>query len=391
MRYLVRTAIAVIGIGLPAFASADNRLPMMDPDKPVICARDTEDHMWRLQCDERTKICLYAPNEELDADGNRIKPLESARDCTTDQPFDRAKLEADGYHMIQGRPDAPYGWTRDERGRVFQINFDLKRRMYFGAAYTPLKVIDNPLQSTRTSIDFGLLVLDLYHPGREATRHRIRLFQGGVHMQPFSSEIVVAHYDVSHHFFDPLLRISTFIGEPSRHDLHLNLGMWSELGGLELHRTRLGNSQLWRHGTAEITFDLWQSPKLDSFARLRTGMGLEGQRDDVNGYRSALTAASAFELDMVLDDSGFHNLRLELSHEIPRYFTPVEGASHWSQRLRADVQYEAIVLAINDQPVSFKLAAGGEKRDDLPGVPDQWAFVIDAGLRFSLWAPPRPR
>jgi hypothetical protein len=55
------------------------------------------------------------------------------------------------------------------------------------------------------------------------------------------------------------------------------------------------------------------------------------------------------------------------------------------------VQYEAIILAINDQPLTLKLAASGEKRDDIPGVPEQWAFVLDAGLRFSLWAPPRPR
>ncbi len=365
---------------------------MMSADQPVICARDTQDHVWRLQCNEHTKKCLYAPNEELDAEGKRSsKSLEQARDCVTDQPFDSKKLEAAGYQMIQARADAPYGWTRDERGRVFQTNFDLKRRVYFGAAYSPLKVLEDPLESKRTSIDFGLLVLDIYHPGAEATRHRIRLFEGGVHMQPFSSEIVVAHYDVSHHFLDPLLRISTFIGEPARHDLHLNLGLWSEVGGLELHKTSMGNSQLWRHGTAEITFDLWQSAKLDSYARLRTGLGLEGQNDDVNGYRSAVTGASAFELDMVLDESGFNNLRFEVSHEIPRYFTTVDGGSHWSQRLKADLQLESIILAINDQPVSLKLAVGGEKRDDLPGVPDQWAFVVDAGLRFSLWAPPRPR
>jgi hypothetical protein len=59
--------------------------------------------------------------------------------------------------------------------------------------------------------------------------------------------------------------------------------------------------------------------------------------------------------------------------------------------MRAKLQYEGIVLAINDQPVTLKLAAGGEKRNDLPGVPDVWAFVVDAGLRFNLWAPPHPR
>jgi len=285
----------------------------------------------------------------------------------------------------------PWGFLRDERERVYQVSFDLKRRMYFGAAYTPVKVIDNPLASKRTSVDFGLLVLERFTKGKAPTRHRIRLVEGQVHLQPFSAELVVAHYDVSRRFFDPLLRFTTFVGTPSRHDLYLNLGLWSEAGGLELHKTELGNTQLWRHATAQATLDVWQSANLDSFLRVRAGMGFEGQHDEINGYRSALTATSALDLDMVLDRDGFHNLRFEIDHEVPRYFVPVGAQSKWSQRMRAHVQYEAIVLAINDQPLTLKIAAGGEKRDDLPGVPDEWAFVIDAGLRFSLWAPPRPR
>jgi hypothetical protein len=271
--------------------------------------------------------------------------------------------------------------------------------MYFGVAYTPQKILeraaspagDNPLESTRTSVDFGLFVFDHLESGRTPTRHRIRLFEGEVHMQPFSAEIVMAHYDMSHRFIDPLLRITTFVGTPARHDLVLDLGMWSEVGNLELHKTPMGNSQLWRHATAQVTVDLWQSPNLDSFVRLRTGLGLEGQRDDVNGYRSAITESSALDLDMVLDAAGFHNLRFELQHEVPRYFKPTATTGKFVQRFKANLQYEQILLAINDQPLSLRLAAGGEKRDDLPGVPDVWAFVFDAGLRFSLWAPPRPR
>ena len=385
-------ALAAIGMGLPAIALADDgKLPMMDPARTISCAKDKEGKVWRMQCDHAAKVCLYAPDEELDAEGERIKPLERARDCAFDPPFDRLKLEAAGYTMRAGRVDAPYGWTRDERGRVFQVNFDLKRRMYFGAAYTPRKILENPFESTRTSIDFGLLVLETRTRGKSPMRHRIRLLEGEVHLEPFTAELVVAHYDMSRRFFDPLLRITTFVGTPQRHDLHLNLGLWTEVGGLEIHKTDLGHSQLWKHATAQVTLDLWQSANQDSFARVRTGVGLEGQHTDVTGYRSAVTPGSAFELDCVLDHAGFHNLRLELSHELPRYFIPLERTGKLAQRLRARVQYEAIVLAINDQPLTLKLAAGGEKRDDIPGVPDQWAFVMDAGLRFSLWAPPRPR
>jgi len=383
-----RTSVAftAIAIGVPAIASADD-LPMMDRDKAVQCAKDTEGNTWRLQCDHATKVCLYASNDELDSEGHRTKELERAKDCSFD-PIDRPALAAAGYQFVAARADAPFGWTRDDRGRVFQVNFDLRKRIYFGVAYTPKKILENPLESERTSIDFGLLIFNVKD---DRTIHRFRFVEGGVHLQPFSAELVLAHYDMSHRFIDPLLRITTFVGEPQRHDLTLNLGMWTEAGGLELHRTDRGNAQLWKHATAEVTLDLWQSPSMDSFVRLRTGIGLEGQHDEATGYHSAIVPQSALEMDVVLDHEGFHNLRFELQHELPRYFVAMGDTGVQKQRFRARVQYEAIVLAINDQPLTLKLAMSGEKRDDIPGMPNQWAFVMDAGLRFSLWAPPRSR
>jgi hypothetical protein len=393
MRRPSRAALAAIGIGLSAGTAFADEYPMMDHSRPVHCMKDQAGDMWRLQCDEATKVCLYAADAELDSAGNRAKPLERARPCDDDS-IARAKLEEDGYHFVPGRADAPWGWTRDERGRVFQINFDLHRRMYFGVGYTPQKILDNlndPFENKRSSVDFGLLVLDFMtgEGTKNPTRHRLRLLEGEVHVEPFSAQLVVAHYDLSHRFIDPLLRITTFAGKPQRHDLTLDLGLWSEAGGLEIHPTPVGHSSIWKHASAAITLDLWQSPDLSSFARLRTGVGLEGQFTDGTGYRSAITPSSAFELDWVVDDEGFHNLKIEVEHEMPRYFVPLQNGQKLAQRMHAKVQYEAIVLAINDQPLTLKLAAGAEKRNDIFGVPDRWAFVMDAGLRFSLWAPPR--
>lgn len=387
MRALCAAVLAVIAIGTPAFA---DELPMMSSSNVVHCASDVSGKMWRIQCDPATKVCLYAENEELDSDGEPVKPLERARDCELDMPFDRKKLEADGFKFMQGRPDAPWGWSRDERGRVFQTSFDLRKRLYFGVGYSPKKILENPLESTRTSIDFGLFSFDMHSKG-SPMRHRFRFVEGEVHMEPFSAEMVVAHYDFSRKFTDPLLRITTFVGEPQRHDLHMNIGLWTEVGGLEIHRTALGHSQLWKHAAAQVTMDLWQSANLDSFARVRTGVALEGQQADLIGYRSAVVYGSAVELDWVLDREGFHNVRFELSHDIPRYFVPLQYTGKVAMRMKARLQYEAIVLAVNDQPLTLKLAAGGEKRDDVPGIPSQWAFVMDAGLRFNLWAPPKPR
>jgi hypothetical protein len=382
-------AFAVIGIGVPA-ASADGLLPMMDHNQPVICAKDTDGQVWRIQCDHAKKQCLYTANEELSSGGMRTKPLERARACEITDGFDRKRYETMGYSFKAARADAPYGWYRDERGRVMQVNFDLKRRIYFGAAWTPEKVLDNPLHSKRTSYDFGLLQFHVMSDGETPTLHRFRFVEGSMHIEPFSAEVTVAHWDFSRRFLDPLLRITTFVGRPERHDLHINLGLWSEAGGLEIHPSEgNGHSTIWKHATAMGTLDLWQSEDLQSVVRIRTGMGLEGQYMDGIGYRSALVPQSALDIDLVLDEEGFHNLKFEFAHEAPRYFVPFQNGQHFAQRLRAKLAYEAILIAINDQPLSFKLAAGGEKRDDIFGVPDRWAFVADAGLRFSLWAPPR--
>src|SRR5690242_10769189 len=101
-RAAVRVAIA-IGAFHARLALADDLPPMMDPDLPVHCARDASGLVWRLQCDEHSHVCLYAPNDELDVDGNRTKPLERARECTVGDTFDRDKLTAAGYVMKPGR------------------------------------------------------------------------------------------------------------------------------------------------------------------------------------------------------------------------------------------------------------------------------------------------
>jgi hypothetical protein len=304
-----------------------------------------------------------------------------------DLKFDQESFKVLGYTMQPGLVDVAYGWTRDDRGRVFQTNFDLNRRMYFGASYNPEKFLGELGEFGRAAFNFGFLSLE-HRQGRNT--HRIRLVEGKVRVEPFSSELVLLHYDLSRRFLDPLLRITTFVGEPQRHDLHLDLGLWTEAGQVEVHHTKAGNSTLWKFGTVQGTLDLWQSANQDSFLRLRTGIGFERLYTDKYGDRSALTGSTALELDMVLDDSGFHNIHGELRWEVPRYFTD-NSQERLARRNSAKIEYEGIMLALNDQPISFTLGIGGEQRNDLPVISDSWAFIADAGFRVSLWAPPKRR
>lgn len=372
----------------PVRGNADT-IPSMSNEQPAECWLDSEGNEWRVQCDPLTRSCIYAPNRELSSRGEPTKTLERVSRCVVfEKKFDRKKLEAEGWKIVPGKVDTPYGWTRDDRGRIFQTNFDLKRRMYFGTSYTPNKILGEIGQFERTSVDFGFLVLEAR---QDRNRHRLRLVEGNVKIEPASAELVLLHYDFSRHFLDPLFRVTTFVGKPKRHDIHLDLGLWAEAGHLEVHHTNVGDASLWRFGTTQLTVDLWQSETLDSFVRLRSGLGFERLYTQIDGDRSALTGSTALELDWVLDRKGFHNLRGQLTWEVPRYFRKLGSKSKMARRNQAKIEYEAIVLALNDQPISLTAGLGGERRNDLPVIKDTWAFVAKAGIRVSLWAPPKRR
>jgi hypothetical protein len=380
--------LAAAALARPARAEPGD-LPAMSPDRPVLCVDGAgpEGRRWRVQCDDREKTCLWAPDGELDRQGRVKRDLERAQSCVPVPASALAERRARGYRLVRALPDAPYGWERDERGRVFQVNFDLKRRLYLGAAWTPQRRAGQS-DTGRTAIDFGVLVWEYLHRSRSPTRHRVRLVEGQARIAPYSGEVVLAHYDVSRHYDNPLLRITTFIGRPRRSDLTLHLGAWLEAGGVEMHGRELGDARLWRLATAQATLDLWQSADLESFARVRAGVGAEGASEDSVPDRTAVTPVGAVETQLTLDRRGFHHLGAELTHERPRYVTGTDG---WAQRTRAQLHYELIVLALNDQPLSLRLAAGAERRDDLAALDDRWALTAQAGLRFSLWAPPRSR
>ncbi len=375
----------------------DDNLPMMDRERAVTCLKDSDGQPWRLQCNEDDKRCIYAPDGELDERGKIAKSLERARYClrSTDI-FDPGALQAKGYRVERGLPDAPHGWMRDFRGRVFQVNFDLKRRLYIGAGYAPRKLgMDGQLQRKRSSLDFGMFVFEHYH---RRTRHRLRLIEGEVNLEPFSGKMTLLHYDLSRRYKNPLVRLTTFFGTPRRYDLNLNVGMWLEAGRLEIHSAaegapNMGDDKLWKLFALHGTLDLWQSPRLTSFVRLRGGLGMEGASatGDGEATRAALTPGGAIEADITIDPAGFHHLGAEISYERPLYYRVDPRVGDHAERMGAELDYEVIILALNDQPLSLRLAVGAEKRNDSPVIADRWAAKANAGLRFSLWAPPRSR
>ncbi len=372
--------------------------PLMRSDRPVYCVPDRDGAIWRIQCDEDSKICLFAQNKELDSRGKPVKSLERATHCAPNVELSREALKAKGYRLVFGRADVPYGWTRDDRGRIFQINFDLRRRLYLGAAYAPILAQgiggQDQTAKKRMSIDFGLFRYEYWGGESHPTRHRLRLVEGEISIDPFSANVALVRYDSSHRFHRPLLRLTTFFGKPRRHDVFANIGVWFEAMRIESHQNEVADSSLWKFGNLQTTVDLWQSSNLDSFFRLRSGLVFErlyssdgGGGNETN--RFALAWASVVELDTIIDRAGFHNISAQASYEIPRYFDRQPQVGRLGRRMRGEAAYEVVVLAINDQPITARLAVTAERRNDIPGLDDQWSLSAAAGLRFSLWAPPR--
>lgn len=383
----------------PAVHAEDAGPKQMDWNQPVQCLRDGKDQVWRVQCDAQTKICLYAPDAEVDSEGARLRPLERMPDCASEGPFDQDALRADGYRLEQGLPPTPFGWYRDRYGKVLQYNFDLHRRMFVGGAWAP-EIRGGEQHTSRSLIDFGLLEWQHYDPtDRNPTRHRLRLVEGELRFAPFWATGYLIRYDVSVRRRDPLLRLTTFFGEPRRFDIRSRLGLFFEGMGLEVRDTPAGNATSVRYLTADVTFDLWQSSDLYSFIRLRGGGLVEslripreaGQPAPRNDVRSMLTPNAALDIDLTLDRNGFHHVTGLASYEAPQVLSDHRGEPGSYARYRGELGYEVIALALNDQPISLRFATSASRRDDIPGFTSGWNYSATAGLRFSLWAPARVR
>jgi hypothetical protein len=376
----------------------------MTPDRAVRCLVDGQERVWRVQCTDPDapgkKICLFALDHELDEDGAPTRVLERARPCDASGSFDQDALRAQGYALVPAVADAPHGWMRDERGRVFQVTFDLHKRLYAGVSWAPVfHDADGEAAAGRTSFDFGLFAYE-HTTGDRRTgfRHRVRLVEGSVQLAPFGAEAVLAHYDFSRRSVIPLVRLTTFWGTPRRHDIAAHMGGWFELGHLQVDELADGRTEtLWRYATAHLTWDLWRSPDMSSFVRFRGGAGLERAvvEKDADGApgtnldRDAVTPAGAAEADLTLDDDGFHHVTLMAQLERPIFSGEARDLRTSAKRAQLRAAYEVILVAVNDQPVTLRFAGEALYRDDIPGVAAGWDLRATAGVRLSLWAPAR--
>ena len=300
-----------------------------------------------------------------------------------------------------GPPDAepvPWGFYRDERGRVMQVSFDLTRRVYLGTAYAPRRLPDGAVEVGPAAFEFGAQYELLSADG--LTRYRWRFMEGEARVHPFGLDVTAVRFDYSHRYTAPLVRITTFFGAPARHDFWLNVGMFSEAGHLERAPRGLAGEQVLTLGTVQATLDLWQSADMRSYLRLRAGPGAEmrfGPWGDQARYVGYVPRA-ALEGDFFLGQRAFHRLSFRLRGDLLRSVSlnarPLPGGDWIAD---GEAAYEWVVVALNDQPVTLRLAGGARLRDapavaagPADGTARGWEWRGTAGFRVSFFSPPLP-
>ena len=374
----------------PALETPRSPLPQLVWGTPVLCGRFPPTDARpsgevRAQCDDAAKECLVSSARELDSQGRETaEPVARVQPCSATGLDFRTRAE-DGFRFIPAVSEAPAGWVRDERGREMQFNFDLNRRVHVGGAWAPLwNARSDELDRSRYRAEFGIR---LEYPDRERELlFRMRLLEGEFFLGDNSGRLSAFTYDWSRATSRPVARISTFVGKPRRFDLVLDLGGYLEALTFETFRREGLTENRLKLATAQPTFDLWNSRDLVSFVRLRAGPSLllDTRRQSLH-----FAAEAALEADTTLDADGFHHLRFAAVGEKLFFTSALAGRPADPQRLSLRAEYEVIVIAINDQPLSLVLDARGGWRNDVEGLTPSWEWSGGAGLRFSLWAPAR--
>jgi hypothetical protein len=223
--------------------------------------------------------------------------------------------------------------------------------------------------------------------------------EGEARVHPFGLDLTAVRFDLSHRYQEPLLRITTFFGEPARHDFYLNVGVFSEALHLERAPRGIDGEQALTLASVQATLDLWQSADLRSYVRLRAGPGVEmrfGPWRSEARYVGFLPRA-VLEGNLIVGKRAFQQVDFRLRGDLLRSVSWAPRTLPGDWIADAEAAYEVVLIAIDDQPVSLRLAGVARVRDDATVVvpaahldPPGWEWQGTAGFRMSFFSPPVP-
>jgi len=398
-RHLLLPLVSLSILAAAPTARAED-LPRLDWDKPIHCIRDPTGKVVRMQCDGAGKgaRCLVAPNEMPEIGGE----LQRVQDCLSiKEPEEYSALVRAGAKMIPAIAEAPPGYERAPSGRAYQVKFDLLRRLYIGLAWVPtfqkpelgLSTPDN-FPFGRAQAEVGLHISVLSPRGR--ARHDIRLIEGSATFSDLELKGTLFTYDYQHLHRRPAFWLTTFFGPPRVYGIKPGIGWGMRLININDRPPAFRDTLDMEIGELHLSYNPWQSNDMYSHIRLEVGGDFGKYWEDrgelsQKGLGTGLWyggLSSALKTRFSLGEGGLHYIFMDVAYLRPTILSE-DAFGKSFDRVSATFAYEGIFLAINDQPLSFRVAAQGSSRTDPVTDMRSMEVRLTAGLRFSFWAPPR--
>lgn len=389
----------LFGVAWLSPAQAED-LPRLRWGEPVRCLRKTkgQEEVVRVQCQKQggEERCLVAPNK-MKYGGE----LQQVQECPTiEDPAAYAQLVASGAHVTEALAEAPPGYARSEAGRAFQVKFDMLNRIYLGVGWVPTFQGANAGAAPPASFPFGRAQAEggfhisvLSPKGR--SRHDIRILEGSATFSDLELKGLLFAYDYQHEHRRPAFWVSTFFGKPQVYDVTPALGWGMRLININDRPPAFRNTLDMEFAELHVSWNPWQSHDMYSHVRLEAGGDFGGYWPDRSQLSRGLGAgrlyvgfSGAVRSRFSLGEGGLHYIFADLSYLRPTVYGGKVSAQPIN-RLNASMSYEGIFVAINDQPLSFRVTAMGSANDDPSTLARNVELRLTAGLRFSFWAPPR--
>lgn len=388
---------------MPARAALADERPTLQWSQPIHCMKTPKGDVVRVQCDgpPAQLHCLVAPNE-MEGGGE----LLHVQECPSiDEPAAYQAMIASGAKIEPALAETPPGYARSERGRAYQVKFDLLNRVYVGASWIPSfqkTDIATPAAPTAGS-PFGLgrgqaetgFHISVLSPQRRA-RHDFRILEGTATFKDLEINGLLFAYDYQHLHRRPAFWLTSFIGPPQVHPISSPVGWGFRVLAINDRPPAFRDTLDIEYTEVHAAWDPWQSSDLYSHVRVEAGADVgefweDRSRLAAKGFQTGagyVGFSGAVRSRFSLGQGGLHSMQMDLIYRRPTLLSgPNIGES--INRINATFAYEGVLIAINDQPLSVRLAATGASRDDPAAGVRSFELGFSAGLRFSFWAPPR--
>lgn len=304
-----------------------------------------------------------------------------------------------GARLVPAIAEVPPGWDREPtHGHAYQTQFDFLDCVYIGGGWAPVYERSGSGGPTPAGVPFGRAQAEI---GMDASvlsphgrsRHDFQVLQGTATFPDFHFNGVVFAYDYQQLHRRPLFWVTQFFTEPPTvSPSGIPLGWGFRVVTLEDRPPSSPTMLDVEVGELHLSWNPVQSA--DMYNRLRFEAGADVGKSWANttnmdesrwyaGFTAAMHARTAF------GDRGKNYLFMDVSYQRPNLIAAGDLPAKTINRFKAQLAYEYVLIAINDQPLSLRLAANGVARDDLLTSARNVEIGGSAGLRFSFWAPPR--